>query len=116
MKMYDFAKVKDVIETSKSSIDSASMGMYEDWFWTAETVFEEGEYTVNLDEITKIGGIDGSSWATPVVIISYKNGLSETIPCYEGVSSGASPFGPSLTGPLSSAAQETLPPLKEIKN
>ena len=48
MKSYDFAKAKKFIEDNISSINRASLGMDEDWFWTAETIFENGSFTKNL--------------------------------------------------------------------
>lgn len=107
-------------------LENASMGMHEDWFWTAETIWEDGEWKVNflsnedadkmseefnkkrteglriyLDEkdengfskfnpeYTKfsaclIGGIRGSSWATPVLEIELKDGTKKTFNCFIG--------------------------------
>jgi hypothetical protein len=48
MKNYDFNKAKRLIEERKESIQSASLGMHEDWFWTAETVFENGVFKKEL--------------------------------------------------------------------
>lgn len=81
---YDFKKAKQFIEENKESIESASMGMHEDWFWTAETIFKDGEYLVDLEkEDLKIGGISGSYWATPVLQIEYKDGQSKTYHCHD---------------------------------
>ena len=44
MKYYDFHKAKRLIEKYKNDINSASLGMHEDWFWTAEDIWENGEY------------------------------------------------------------------------
>ena len=44
MKNYNFNKAKQLIEESKDNLASASLGMHEDWFWTAETIWEGGEY------------------------------------------------------------------------
>jgi hypothetical protein len=81
---YDFKKAKDLIEAERENIKSALLGMREDWSWTAETVFEDGEYRVDLDTVEKIAGIDGSSWATPTLEIIYKDGDSKTVPCHDG--------------------------------
>ena len=48
MKNYNFKKAKELIENSKDCIISASLGMHEDWFWTAETIWENGKYTREL--------------------------------------------------------------------
>lgn len=71
---YDFKRAKAFIEENKDEIESVSMGMHEDWFWAAETIYENGEYTHNLDTLTKLGGISGSYWATPTICVRYKDG------------------------------------------
>ena len=48
--------------------------MHEDWFWTAETIWKNGKYAVNLATVSKIAGISGSSWATPVIKLEYNDG------------------------------------------
>ncbi len=90
MKTYDFAKAKKFIEDNISSINTASLGMDEDWFWTAETIFENGTFTVDLEQPDcKIGGINGSTWATPTLEIEYKDGSFKKYNCYIGESDGA---------------------------
>jgi hypothetical protein len=115
MAKYDFQKAKRIIEEKKDSIKEASLGMHEDWFWTAITVFEDGEYSIDLDTVEKIAGIDGSSWATPTLQIEYKDGTEEAVPCYEGEKpSGNNELGAALTsGVFSSVAQSNRPELKE---
>lgn len=113
MKNYDFAKAKQLIEANKDEIKTASLGMHEDWFWTADTVFENGNYTVNLEaEKILIGGIGGSSWATPALNIEYLDGTERMIPCYVGESSEQVPgiFG---KGIFSAPRQETIVPLEK---
>lgn len=81
-KKYDFKKAKEIILERKERIDYASLGMQEDWFWTTETVFKNGEFQINLDTVKTIAGISGSSWATPILSIEYKDGSSEIFDCY----------------------------------
>ncbi len=113
-KYYDFDKAKSLIESKKEEIESASLGMHEDWFWTAQTIWENGEYkqpilsnaeakemdeiyikkrkegvsilSGELDEYQKhmIGGIWASHWATPTLQLVYKNGEDEMIECSFG--------------------------------
>lgn len=61
MKTYDFNKAKSLIENTPN-VESASLGMHEDWFWTVETVYKDGKFTTELPDNTEIGGINGSSW------------------------------------------------------
>jgi hypothetical protein len=112
MKYYDFTKAKNLIEQSKDCIQSASLGMHEDWWWTAETVFENGKFTRSIlsnedakemhseyvnrrkggmsifdDDVDKysaclIGGIMGSDWATPTLNLVYADGEDKMIPCF----------------------------------
>lgn len=35
-KEYDFLKAKQIIEDNQKTLVEASLGMQEDWFWTAE--------------------------------------------------------------------------------
>lgn len=88
MKHYDFKKAKQIIEKHKDQIASASLGMHEDWFWTVETVFSDGEYTIDLDTITELGGTDGSYWATPVLELNFQDGSTKTFSCHDGGESG----------------------------
>lgn len=81
MKTYDFAKAKQLIEENKDNIESAYLGMSEDWSWTAVAVFKDGEFTMDLDEQPEIAGIKSSSWATPELRINFKDGNSEEIEC-----------------------------------
>lgn len=108
-KQYDFEKAQLTIEQRKSEIKTASLGMYEDWWWTAETVFEDGEYKRVLDG--EIGGINGSSWATPTLRLELVDGSEECIPCYKGESTQYQPPFPNL-GVLSEPVQNRMPPLK----
>lgn len=85
MKYYDFEKAKNYIEQHKASIHSASLGFHEDWFWTAETIFEDGEFVKDLSNPElKIGGINGSYWATPTLDVNYFDGFQEQIECSKG--------------------------------
>ena len=83
MKKYDFEKAKKIIEAEKG-IKEAALGMYEDWFGTGQTIWENGEYKIQLTEETEIAGICGSIWATPVIYLSYKNGGGRFIECFTG--------------------------------
>lgn len=47
MKYYDYNKAKTLIE-STPNLAEASLGMREDWFWTAKTVWEDGIWTQTL--------------------------------------------------------------------
>ena len=107
MKRYDFNKAKLIIKET-TNLEEASLGMHEDWFWTAETIWENGSYvrmlSNNGDETYKqyrkkrkevslltlneeykdilIGGIYESSWATPTLQLCFTDGTEKMIPCY----------------------------------
>ncbi len=105
MKCYDFEKAKELIAKHGEEVKEASLGMHEDWTWTAETIFEDGEFTQELKDGDKIAGINGSGWATPVLEIEFKDGRTETFNCFKGESTGNKPSYFSL-GVLSSPCQE----------
>lgn len=113
-KKYDFEKAKKLINDRLDLIESAGIGMYEDWFWTAETVYEDGEWKSNLDGMKSVGGIDGSDWATPGVRIFYSDGEEEFFPCYKGESSRSQPPFPNL-GVLSGPVQNSMPKITFTK-
>lgn len=112
MKRYDYNKARKIIEVNSNNIQEASLGMYEDWFWTAETVWDNGGFTNNLTKGTKIGGISGSHWATPTLELHFKDGERTMIPCFVGKSKENKPKFICL-GVLSGPVQESLPPLSE---
>lgn len=83
MKQYDFKKAATLIEENKDNLVSASLGMHEDWSWTANTVFEDGEFSVDFnDKQLVICGIDSSYWATPTLELVFKSGDEKMIPCF----------------------------------
>lgn len=88
MKNYDYAKAKQLIEKHSKELEEASLGMHEDWGWTAETIWEDGEYKIDLDKSPEIAGISGSRWATPTIELIFKDGTEKMISCYEGENSG----------------------------
>lgn len=92
MKNYDYLKAKKLIEENKDKISEAILGMSEDWFWTAETVFENGNFVIDLEEKGLcIAGISGSYWATPIIELVFKNGSVERHNCFTGTSDGTKP-------------------------
>lgn len=115
MKNYDFAAAKRYIQMHADKIECAQLGMHEDWFWTAETVFKNGFFTKELDVPTvEIGGISGSRWAAPTLEITFKDGSTKTTPCYTGESDGGRPewFDLGLgcmSGPIQEARELQLP-------
>jgi hypothetical protein len=85
MAKYDFKAAKKYIQMHSELIESASLGMHEDWWWTAETVYEDGKFKVDLDEDgLDIAGISGSQWATPTLEVQFKDGSEVTKACFEG--------------------------------
>lgn len=84
MANYDYVNIKKFIQMHSDLIDRVVVGMQEDFYWTAETIYEDGRFLVDLDEEPHIAGIQGSSWATPVMDIYYKNGEEETKNAFVG--------------------------------
>lgn len=112
MKNYNFNKAKQLIAENLENLESASLGMHEDWFWTAETVWGNGEYKNELNDETTIGGIGGSSWATPTLQLLFKDGSEKMIECSEGETDNDKPSFLQL-GVLSQPVQDNITPLSE---
>ncbi len=84
MKYYDYKKAKSIIEENKSKgLVEASLGMKEDWYWTAEVIWDNDKYITELKEDIKIAGINGSNWATPVLELFYSDETKITLNCYK---------------------------------
>lgn len=88
MKYYNAKFIKDFIEKRKDDIKVVEVGMSEDWSWTAKTIFNEKEgfsYPLDLrkDNKIEIAGINGSTWATPVMRVIYKDEHIEIVECWE---------------------------------
>lgn len=116
MAEYDFAGAKKYIQMHSDLISSAALGMYEDWFWTAQTVYEDEKFCIDLDEKDlKIGGISGSDWATPTLEIEFKNGTETKKDCFVGDAGGQKPEWFTL-GCLSEPIQKEREGLKLIEN
>ena len=114
MKKYDFKKAKELITRAAGTgqLVDASMGMYEDWFWTGVGVWSEGKFIKSLDEEPELAGLSSSSWATPSLMLLFADGTERIFSCFTGESDKAGP-GAGLYGCLSKPVQETLIPLEE---
>lgn len=79
-KSYDPQKIKSIIDSNIDQIECAICGTSSDWHYTAETVYENGEYLIDLDgkEFVEIAGIRGSDWDSPVMVVYFNDGSSET--------------------------------------
>jgi hypothetical protein len=86
MRNYNYELAKKIVNTFNDLgvLVEASLGMQEDWFWTGETIFENGEFKKELNSETTISGITGSSWATPVIKLDLSNGEEEVFECFDG--------------------------------
>ena len=86
MSAYDFNLAKKTIQKYSDLLEKATMGMVEDWFWTAETVYKGGVFQVDMDdEKLTLGGINSSSWATPTLQLLFKDGTVKFLDCYTGI-------------------------------
>lgn len=86
MKKYDYQKAKEIIEREKDEgAIEASLYMSGDYFWTAGEVWNKDEgYIKNLDdEELTIGGINGSSWATPMLEVDFGE-YTKNFECHDG--------------------------------
>jgi hypothetical protein len=89
MKHYDYNKAKETIKSylkdnrGYGKLLSASLGMEEDWNWTGTTIWLNGKYIVKLTDKTKLSGINGSTWASPVLELEFEDEFVFKIPCYK---------------------------------
>ena len=83
--MKRWKEIREYIEEHKSEIKYVSVGMYEDWSYTADCIYDNGEYLFDLTEdFVEIAGINGSYWATPIMKVHYLDGTLREIACYKG--------------------------------
>ena len=80
---YDFKKAKTLIEAERENIERAFLGIREDWYWTSDTVYEDGSFKTDLDTVEEIAGIPGSFRGTPYLKIEYKDGSLKMVPCHD---------------------------------
>ncbi len=108
MKVYDFKSAKKYIQTYSDHIQEVYLGMKEDWFWTAETVYENDKFTKELDKKgIDIAGISASAWATPTMLVVFKDGTELFKDCFTGESDSQKPEWFSL-GVLSGPCQDNI--------
>ncbi len=122
MKNYDFKKARKILKNELGKgVKEASLGMYEDWFWTAESIYRDGK-NVRLRKAGKIGGIEGSYWATPTLCIEYSDGDRKMFPCFIGendekvAQQKKQTFGTEALGCLSAPVQNDLPELLDYNS
>lgn len=98
MKYYNYELAKKLIEklAELGVLKEASMGIHEDWFWTGQTIWQNGEYQtqyslvtngyelIDLDKKPELGGLTGSKWGTPVLQIIYTDDTMKVFNCYTG--------------------------------
>lgn len=95
MKKYDFNRAHALILERKPF--RAELGTAGDWDYTSETVWEKGEFKIDLlNPDAEIAGITGSRWDTPILRIfpTVYDGYSENyeeIPCFIGESTDTRP-------------------------
>lgn len=84
MAQYNFNLAKQIINSSAKLL-RAELGMQEDWFWTADDVWNKNEgFSQSFNEGI-IAGISGSYWATPTLRLVFEDGSEKWFECYEGM-------------------------------
>ena len=110
MKYYNFKKATELIEKNIDNLKSASLGMHEDWCWTATTVWGDGKFIKDFP--CEIGGITGSYWATPTLELEFKDGSNKMIECHDNGESTDKPEYFQL-GVLSQPVQDNITPISK---
>lgn len=84
MKTYNFEKAKQLISENSENLVSASLGMHEDWSWTASIIWEDGEYKRelpdNADELETLYREKRKNGMSMFSGEKDENGLSKTNP------------------------------------
>ena len=136
MKKYDYDFIRNVLNEviKDDNVIEVSLGMKEDWFWTAQAIWTRAHGLERLDSFsdednttiedavtdhTKIGGIVGSQWATPVICVEYAKGEKAwfyAYPAKRGRPAKTQP-NPLEYGVLSKLIQERIEnePIKHFK-
>jgi hypothetical protein len=83
MKKYDFKRAQEVIEMEKASgLVSATLGMREDWNYTADEVWSKEDSYSEAFLAREIAGISFSAWATPWMSLTFEDGREKSFPIY----------------------------------
>ncbi len=113
MKYYSMAKAKSYIWAQKENLKEAYLGMHEDWGWTAEQIWVDGNFVEKfkmLGDSVTVAGIEGSAWATPAIELVFKDGSRIFHECSSGESSGKMPNLPPEFE-IREDVQKSIPPL-----
>lgn len=79
MKYYSYDIIKDFYDSHRDEINA----LYLDWSLTCSKFGSGSNHQIiNGGQYLYVRGIPGSTWATPVMKVVYKNGLEEILPCY----------------------------------
>lgn len=70
----DFEKAKKIINERRDEIESAEMGLMEDWECTSGTVFLDGKFVEGNCRIFL-----ESLWATPLLVLNFNDGNVQEI-------------------------------------
>jgi hypothetical protein len=88
MKRYDKKAILKFTEANKDDIKKVYAGMAEDWKWTYATMYNADEDYIYPDLLTdeeylEICGINGSIWATPTLVVVWRNNTITKHDCYK---------------------------------
>ena len=88
-KYFDGKKAIELINRELNTINGmqlieVEMGMLEDWgnvsapIWTKESGF-----LIDLNKHITVSGIDGSHWATPIIVFNFPEGIYRKEACWK---------------------------------
>lgn len=78
MRVFDWERCAKFIKENKEHISSIAAGLTEDWGYTGGLIYHDGD--IVLEENTYVWL--SSTWATPTMVIQYKDGTEEEMSCY----------------------------------
>lgn len=112
MKSYNEIKVYQYINNNIDIIETVYIGMYEDWWWTAESIFENVGEKFDISVFEDIS-LHESYWATPSMLVRFMDGSERLFDVSKGESDGKKDVT-DIHGALSIETQNSLPKLEML--
>lgn len=105
MKRYSTKKISKIIKYyRKRGLIEASIGMVEDWFWTASTIYKDDN--IKKDYLKDLHPLY-STWATPIIELRFNN-RTILMECYRGQSKDIKPEWFNTNGCMAKPVQEHI--------
>jgi len=78
MRVFDWERCAKFIKENKEHISSIAAGLTEDWGYTGGLIYNNEDIVSEENTYVWLS----STWATPTMVIQYKNGTEDEMSCY----------------------------------